>query len=143
MDIPCARCASLNIQCTWDNKHKKCAECTHHDVLCDHSFVPDSKWNALIAAEGRIDAQLEEACNLIDSLSSQLATAIAKSRRLERHRKSLKERGLRFLHRDRSALEYLESQEAASASEKPEDDAHASSSSGIASFRFHATDQLL
>jgi hypothetical protein len=62
MGDPCNHCAVGNIQCIRDEKHERCAECTHHDDQSHNGpvFVPDSKWETLVNAENHINAQLEE-----------------------------------------------------------------------------------
>jgi hypothetical protein len=149
MGDPCNHCAVGNIQCIRDEKHERCAECTHHDDQSRNGpvFVPDSKWETLVNAENHINAQLDEKHGLSHSLFSQLLDTVAQIRdttaqirRLESQKKTLKERGLGYIRQDRSALKRLESQisEASSASSDEASDGPevgvddpASSSTGI------------
>jgi hypothetical protein len=139
MEDPCAFCLLKNVPCVRDRKCKNCAVCTRRGVPCNPAFVPDSKWEDLINAESRTDAQIEALRDSARSLSVQLSNTLMQLHQIEEYRKNLKERGLAFLRQDNSALGQLESEET-TASPDPEVDVPASSSSGILLCLFLAID---
>lgn len=104
----CSRCAAKGFLCKVGKESSRCAECVRSATKCDCRGPSAAQLERFEQEECRLDEKTKATDTRISELHEQLRDQYARSDRLRRQKRELKERGSEMLRRGIQSLDELD-----------------------------------